>query len=150
MRGFNKMLNKVSYFLAAAFLISQPVLAVTRGTEVLAVCTKATDKAQSFQVKGESSRFFGPRLGPIVQDVTVVDISGEMFPGQVTLTKMGPYQYALYGQYVGKAAPGEHIPPVTTFYGNSAGSKMFVQENESGKTITAYECDMNMNLLATP
>lgn len=145
------MLKTISSVLVAAFLVAQSsVAAPARGIDVLAACAKTTDKAQAFQVKGEISTFTGLRVGPAVGDVSLVDVSGDVFPGVVTLTKGAPYQFVLYGQYVGKAAPGQYYSPVTAFYGTSAGSKMFVTENVSGKVINTYECDLNMNLLATP
>lgn len=144
------MLKKISFILVASFFVSQTGLAATRGTDVLAACTKTTDKAQGFQVKGESSVFTGLRMGPAVSEVSLVDVSGDVFPGNVTLTKGAPYQFVLYGLYVGKAAPGDLYNPTTVIYGTSAGSKMFVTETIAGKAVNTYECDVNMNLIATP
>jgi hypothetical protein len=148
------MFKKTSYVLSAGIagviMMAQSGLAAQRGTQVLAVCAKSNDKAEAFQIKGEISRFSGLRMGPVVEGVSLVDISGESFPGHATLTKAGPYQYMLNGIYIGKAARGELVAPTTVFYGSSAGSKMIVQENDSGKTLTTYECDLNLNMLATP
>jgi hypothetical protein len=149
------MLKSVTYVLSAALagviMMAQPSFAAPqRGTQTLADCAKSNNKAEAFQIKGEINGFSSLRMGPVVETVSLVDISGDTFQGSTTLTKAGPYQYVLYGIYIGKPAQGELVAPTTVFYGTSAGSKMYVQENDSGKTITTYVCDLNLNMLATP
>jgi hypothetical protein len=144
------LLKKFSVVLVGAFLIAQAGVAAEPTPEVLATCVNSTDKADLFKVKGALKPFSGLRVGLVSQSVILEDSAGGKFPGQVTLTKSAPYQYHLYGSFTGKPAKGDLVAPTIAYYGTSAGSKMIVTENNSGKTMTTFECELVSGMLATP
>src|ERR1700737_3028498 len=110
------MLKKVSLLMLGIVALSQSALAAKSAADVLASCANATDKTPAFQVLGDLRKFYGLRVGPQVANVAVQDLSGQgFFPGQVTLTKSAPYQYVLYGYYVGKTTAERPVAPAIPF-----------------------------------